>query len=120
MTLASAAPQHWIHTSRVAAAPLPHLTQTVIAGLVPAIHARGRLLISLERLGAAAQWAPGTSPRVTAEGDEQRPSPLAPQPVQQAQEVALLRLAEALQGLARNARPEDHQLAGQQIGRAHV
>src|SRR3546814_12099339 len=43
------------------------------------------------------------------------PSPLAAQPVQQAQEVALLRLAEALQGLARNARPEDHQLAGQLV-----
>src|SRR3546814_8390394 len=50
-----------IHTSRVAAARLPHLTQTVIAGLVPAIHARDRLLASRERLGAAAEWALGTS-----------------------------------------------------------
>src|SRR3546814_12887072 len=31
----------------------------------PAIHARDRLLTSRERLGAAAEWALGTSPRVT-------------------------------------------------------
>src|SRR3546814_8420371 len=42
-----------------------HLAQFVIAGLVPAIHASDRLLASLERLGAAAEWALGTSPRAT-------------------------------------------------------
>src|SRR3546814_3115110 len=39
--------------------------QTVIAGLVPAIHASNGLLASAERRGAAAEWARGTSPRVT-------------------------------------------------------
>src|SRR3546814_2873026 len=42
-----------------------HLARSVIAGLVPAIHAGDRLLASLERLGAAAEWALGTSPRAT-------------------------------------------------------
>src|SRR3546814_10775823 len=56
---------YWIPIPRVAAARLPHLTQTVIAGLVPAIHVRDRLLTSLEKLGAAAEWTLGTSPRVT-------------------------------------------------------
>src|SRR3546814_16640622 len=36
-----------------------------MAGFVPAIYARNRLLTFLERLGAAAGWALGTSPRVT-------------------------------------------------------
>src|SRR3546814_20355607 len=35
-----------------------------MAGFVPAIYARNRLLTFLERLGAAAGWALGTSPRV--------------------------------------------------------
>src|SRR3546814_1938759 len=42
------------------------LTQAV--GLVPAIHARDRRLASLKRLGAAAEWALGTTPRATVEG----------------------------------------------------
>src|SRR3546814_19736503 len=41
------------------------LTQTVIAGLVPAIHVRIKFLTFLERLGAAAEWALGSSPRAT-------------------------------------------------------
>src|SRR3546814_5499462 len=43
-------------------------TQIVIAGLVPAIHAGNMLPASPERFGAAAEWALGTSPRVTAQG----------------------------------------------------
>src|SRR3546814_336313 len=56
------------HISRGALATAKRLIkpyQTVIAGLVPAIHARNRLLTALERRGAAAEWALGTSPRVT-------------------------------------------------------
>src|SRR3546814_9063929 len=36
-----------------------------LPGLVPAIHARIRLLTFPERLGAVAEWALGTSPRAT-------------------------------------------------------
>src|SRR3546814_11735372 len=49
-------------SSRTAAIPP---TQTVIAGLVPAIHARNRRLTSLKRRGAAAEWGLGTRPRPT-------------------------------------------------------
>src|SRR3546814_6351047 len=57
-----------------------------IAGFVPAIYARNRLLTFLERLGAAAGWALGTSPRVTiavvgyagAMAAEQEPAALPP------------------------------------------
>src|SRR3546814_9065617 len=52
-------------SSRGCPATAVRLSQTVIAGLVPAIHASNWLLISLERFGAAAEWALGTSPRVT-------------------------------------------------------
>src|SRR3546814_4163449 len=52
--------------SRGALAITKRPTQTVIAGLVPAIHGRSRLPTSPERLSAAAEWALGTSPRVTA------------------------------------------------------
>src|SRR3546814_6735978 len=45
------------HISRGCPATATRLSQTVIAGLVPAIHASNRLLTSLERLGAAAEWA---------------------------------------------------------------
>src|SRR3546814_15972370 len=41
-------------------------TQTVIAGLVQAIHGRSRLPTSPERLSAAAERDVGTSPRVRA------------------------------------------------------
>src|SRR3546814_8466636 len=41
------------------------LTKTVIAGLVPVIHARNTLLTSPVRFGAAEEWNLGTSPRMT-------------------------------------------------------
>src|SRR3546814_2080787 len=53
------------HISRGCLATAKRLSQTVIAGLDPAVHAGNRFLTSLERFGAAAEWALGTSPRVT-------------------------------------------------------
>src|SRR3546814_20416528 len=46
--------------------PAKRLTQTVIAALFPAIHVRTKFLTFLARLGAAAEWATGHSPRATA------------------------------------------------------
>src|SRR3546814_9891034 len=57
------------HISSGGLATAKRLARSVIAGLVPAIHARSRLLTSLERLGATAEWTLGTSPRVTAKID---------------------------------------------------
>src|SRR3546814_3224948 len=53
------------HISRGCLASAKRLTQADIAGLDPAIHASSRFLTWLERFGAAAAWALGTSPRVT-------------------------------------------------------
>src|SRR3546814_5994726 len=46
---------------------LKRLTQPSLPGFVPAIHGRNGFLTSLERLGVAAEWALGTSPRVRSE-----------------------------------------------------
>src|SRR3546814_6729926 len=51
------------HSSRGGLAIANRHTQTVIAGLVPAVHARSRLLPSLEKPGAAAAWTLGNKPR---------------------------------------------------------